>query len=206
MNRALRLLLKPLVFAASLGPLAYLTWVAWTLRLDAIPFNAIVRSTGFWSLRFLCLSLAITPVRWLTGWHVLVRFRRMLGLFAFFYATLHVAAYVAFDCLAAPDRIGPVAAAWSALRAMAVDAQRPFFAIGWFAFAVMVPLAATSTAGMIRRLGGMRWQLLHRLVYPAAIASVVHTYWPLTQRAPRYAVILGIVFVLRLGRAYAHRV
>ncbi len=209
MNRALRLVLKPLVFAASLGPLVYLSWAALTHQLNANPFNAIVRSTGFWSLRFLCLSLAITPFRWLTGWHAVVKFRRMLGLFAFFYAALHVVAYVAFDTLAGPpgsDRFQLVVAAVHSLRSMAVDAQRPFFAIGWFAFAVMVPLAATSTAGMIRRLGGMRWQLLHRLVYPAAIASVVHTYWPLTQRAPRYAVILGIVLVLRLGRAYAHRV
>ena len=205
-DRTVRLVLKPLVFLACLAPALYVPWMAWTHQLNANPFNAIVRSTGFWSLRFLCLSLAITPLRWLTGWHSLIRFRRMLGLFAFFYAVEHLAAYVAFDCLAAPDRIGLFAAAWSALRAIAVDAQRPFFFIGWFAFAVMVPLAATSTASMIRRVGGMRWQLLHRLVYPAAIASVVHTYWPLTQRGPRYAAILSVVFVLRLARAYAHRV
>jgi sulfoxide reductase heme-binding subunit YedZ len=83
--------------------------------------------------------------------------------------------------------------------------QRPFFAIGFVAFALMVPLAATSTAGMMRRLGGRRWQAVHRLVYGAAIASVVHTYWPLTTRAPRYAVILAIVLALRLGVAHARR-
>jgi len=185
------------------------SWMAWTHQLDANPFNAIVRSTGYWSLRFLCLSLAITPFRWLTGWHSIVRFRRMLGLFAFFYATVHLAAYVAFDRvagLAAADRISLFTTAWQAVRGIAVDAPRPFFASGWLAFVVMVPLAMTSTTGMIRRLGGARWQMLHRLVYLAAIASVVHTYWPLTARVPRYAAILSVVFVLRLGRAYAHRV
>ena len=202
-------MLKPLVFAASAAPALSWSWMAWMHQLNANPFNAIVRSTGYWSLRFLCLSLAITPLRWLTGWHFIVRFRRMLGLFAFFYAAAHLAAYVAFDRvadLAAPDRVSLLTTAWQALRAIAVDAPRPFFAIGWLAFVVMVPLAMTSTAGMIRRLGGARWQMLHRLVYLAAIASLVHTYWPLTARAPGYAVILGVIFALRLGRGCAHRV
>jgi sulfoxide reductase heme-binding subunit YedZ len=131
--------LKPLVFAASLAPAAYWVWAASTHQLNANPFNAIVRDTGFWSLRFLCLTVAVTPLRWLTRWHPLVKFRRMLGLFAFFYGVIH--------------------------------------------------LAATSTVGMIRRLGGPRWQALHRLVYPAAISGVVHTYWPWTTHAPRYAVL-----------------
>src|SRR6267142_252083 len=162
-DRVIRIL-KSVVFAASLSPVAFLLWDVLTDQLNANPFNAIVRSSGFWSLRFLCLTLAITPLRWLTGWHSVVKFRRMFGLFGFFYATVHTAAYV-----------------------------------------LMAPLAATSTVGMIRRLGGRRWQALHRLAYPAAVASVLHTYWPLTLRAPRYAVILGIVFVLRVGRAYARR-
>ena len=100
MNRFLRLILKPLVFAACAAPALSWLWVAWTHQLNANPFNAIVRSTGFWSLRFLCLGLAVTPFRWLTGWHPVVKFRRMLGLFAFFYAVLHVAAYVVFDVAA----------------------------------------------------------------------------------------------------------
>src|SRR5216684_8756870 len=107
---AIRRILRPLVFAASLTPVAFMLWDALT-NLNANPFNAIVRSTGFWSLRFLCLTLAITPFRWLTGWHPVVKFRRMMGLFGFFYGTLHVLAYVCFDrfaALDAPDRARPL--------------------------------------------------------------------------------------------------
>jgi methionine sulfoxide reductase heme-binding subunit len=201
--------LKPLVFAVCLGPAALLLWSALTRQLNANPFNAIVRSSGLWSLRFLCLTLAITPFRWLTGWHSVARFRRMLGLFAFFYATAHVAAYMVFDRLAglgAPDRTHPLVMAARALWAATAEVvQRPFFAIGFVGFALMVPLAATSSVAMMQRMGGRRWRLVHRLVYPAAIASVVHTYWPLTDWAPRYGVILSAVLVVRLGRAYAFR-
>lgn len=209
MSRAIRLILKPLVFGVSVWPAASLLLAALTDQLNINPFNAIVRSTGFWSLRFLCLTLAITPFRWLTGWHSVVKFRRMMGLFAFFYGALHVLAYVAFDVLAAvdaADRVRPLLMTTSALRAIYVDVvRRPFFAIGVVAFVLMVPLAATSSVGMIRRLGGRRWQTVHRLVYAAAIASVVHTYWPLTVRAQRYELILGVILALRLGRAYARR-
>jgi len=206
-DRVIRIL-KSIVFAASLSPVAFLLWDVLTDQLNANPFNAIVRSSGFWSLRFLCLTLAITPLRWLTGWHSVVKFRRMFGLFGFFYATVHTAAYVLFDRLAGLDawvRARPLIATAHTLSAIGVDLLRPFFAIGLVALVLMAPLAATSTVGMIRRLGGRRWQALHRLAYPAAVASVLHTYWPLTLRAPRYAVILGIVFVLRVGRAYARR-
>ena len=205
MTDGTRRILRLLIFAAGLGPVALMLWDAAT-DFNPNPFNAIVRSTGFWSLRFLCLTLAITPLRWLTGWHSLVKFRRMLGLFGFFYGTVHTAAYVVFDCAAgldAPVRTQPWAATAHTLSAIGADLLRPFFAIGLVALVLMTPLAATSTAGMIRRLGGRRWQALHRLAYPVAVASVLHTYWPLTLRSPRYAVILCIVIVLRLGRAYA---
>jgi sulfoxide reductase heme-binding subunit YedZ len=208
-DRTIRLGLKPLVFAASLAPAGFLLWSALTGQFNVNPFNAIVRSTGFWSLRFLCLTLAVTPLRWLTGWHPVVKFRRMLGLFAFFYGTVHTLAYLVFDRLAGVDaanRTGPMSAVARALWATVVEVvQRPFFAIGFVAFALMVPLAATSTVGMMHRIGGRRWQLVHRLVYLAAIASVVHTYWPLTTHDPRYGVILGAIFALRLGRAYSFR-
>jgi len=199
-------ILKPLVFAASLGPLAFLLWDAFSRSPDIIYFNGIVRSTGYWSLRFLCLALAITPVRWLTGWHGLVKFRRMLGLFGFFYGVVHTAAYVVFDrvfALDAPVRERLLAATEQTLAAIGVDLLRPFFAIGLVALLLIVPLAATSTAGMIRSLGGRRWQALHRLAYPAAVASVLHTYWPLTLRAKSYEELLVIIFVLRICRAYA---
>ncbi len=208
-DRAIRFGLKPLVFAAGLVPAGFLLWPALTGQFNANPFNAIVRSTGFWSLRFLCLTLAVTPFRWLTGWNPVVKFRRMFGLFAFFYGTVHVIAYFVFDRLAGLDasvRTGPVAIAVLALWATVVEvAQRPFLANGVVGFALMVPLAATSTVGMMHRIGGRRWQLVHRLVYPAAIASVVHTYWPLTTHSPCYGVILAVIFVLRFGRAYSFR-
>jgi sulfoxide reductase heme-binding subunit YedZ len=201
--------LKPLVFVVSLWPAASVLLDGLTDHLNINPFNAIVRNTGFWSLRFLCLTLAITPLRWLTGWHPVVKFRRMLGLFAFFYGTVHVLAYVAFDAFAgveAADRLQPMLLTTVVLRAIYVDVvRRPFFAIGLVAFVLMVPLAVTSTVGMIRRLGGRRWQTVHRLVYAAAIASVLHTYWPLTIRAQRYEMILIVVLALRLARAYARR-
>ena len=199
---------KAFVFAASLGPAVSLAWAAWTHQLNVNPFNAIVRNTGLWSLRFLCLTIAITPLRWLTGWNDIVKGRRMLGLFAFFYGTLHVLAYVLFDRVAgleAPDPARPLAMVTSLFQSIGADLWRPFFAIGWVAFALMVPLAATSTVGMIRRLGGRRWRTVHRLVYIVVIMTVVHTYWPLTARAYRYEVIAAVVFALRLGRAYALR-
>jgi sulfoxide reductase heme-binding subunit YedZ len=190
-DRVVRVILKPLVFTASLAPAAYWVWAAFAHQLNANPFNAIVRDTGFWSLRFLCLTVAVTPFRWLTRWHPVVRFRRMLGLFAFFYGVIHLAAYVAFDAL----RDG----AALTMSAMAADAPRPFFWIGYLSFLLMAPLAATSTVGMIRRLGGPRWQALHRLVYPAAIAGVVHTYWPWTTHSPRYAVMLSLILAVRIA-------
>jgi sulfoxide reductase heme-binding subunit YedZ len=122
--------------------MALLFWSAATHQFNPNPFNAIVRSTGYWSLRFLCLTLAITPLRWVTGWHSAVRFRRMMGLFAFFYALAHVVAYVIFDRIAgleASDREDTWLAAWRVLSAIAVDvAQRPFFLVGLMAFVLLV--------------------------------------------------------------------
>jgi sulfoxide reductase heme-binding subunit YedZ len=201
----IRRILKPLIFTASLSPMVLIVLGALT-NLNVVYFNGIVRSTGFWSLRFICLTLAITPLRWITGWHSLVKFRRMMGLFGFFYAAVHTIAYVLFGPAAGLDesiRVLPLTAVGHTLSAIGQDLVRPFFAIGLVALVLMVPLAATSTVNMIQRLGGRRWQALHRLAYPAAIASVLHTYWPLTQRSPRYALLLCIIFILRIGRAYA---
>ena len=197
-DRIVRAVLKPLAFLACAAPAASWVWDALTHQLSANPFNAIVRDTGFWSLRLLCLTVAVTPARWLTGWHWLIRFRRMLGLFAFAYGAIHLAAYVVFDALRGPQ-IAPT------LSAMAADAPRPFFAIGYVSFLLMAPLAATSTAGMIARLGGTRWRWLHRLVYPAAIAAVVHTYWPWTTHTPWWGVILSLILAVRMARGYVRR-
>jgi sulfoxide reductase heme-binding subunit YedZ len=200
-DRTVRLVLKPLVFTAAVAPAASIVWMLATRRFDAISFNAIVRSTGFWSLRFLCLTIAITPLRWLTGWHAAIRVRRMLGLFACFYGAVHLGAYVVFDCLQGVE----LTAVAPTLSAVAGDLPRPFFAMGYISFALMVPLAATSTAAMIRRLGGARWRALHRLVYAVAVAGVVHTYWPWPDHSPRYAVVLAVLFAVRIARAYARR-
>jgi hypothetical protein len=138
--------------------------------LNAAPFNAIVRNTGFWSLRFLCLTLAITPLRWLTGWHSLVKFRRMMGLWGFFYGMVHTAAYVVFNRIAELDaslRTQPFTATAHTLSAIGVDLQHPFFAIGLVALVLLAPLAATSTAGMIRWL----WRASLAGVAPARVSS-----------------------------------
>jgi methionine sulfoxide reductase heme-binding subunit len=211
-----RRLLKPAVFVAATIPaviLAYLTWQAWkgepsawpglTGNLSANPLEDITHQTGLWALRFLCATLAITPLRRATGWNGAIRFRRMLGLFAFFYGTLHFLTYAILDrfmSLEVPDMT--TAAAWRALAVwIAGDiAERPFITIGFAAFVAMIPLAATSTAGMIRRLGGRRWQQLHRLVYVAAVAAVIHFWWLVKSDIRRPAFYSGIVIVLLIAR------
>ncbi|MBA2557061.1 MAG: sulfoxide reductase heme-binding subunit YedZ, partial [Chloroflexi bacterium] len=142
---------KLLVFVASLIPLGWLTVAVLTGRSSANPAEDVILTTGIWSLRFLLLTLAITPVRRLTGWNGVIQYRRMLGLFSFFYACLHVLSYVAFDRFFVVGEI------------LADLAKRPFLTAGMAAFVLMVPLALTSTRGWIRSLG-RRWQLLHRLV------------------------------------------
>jgi methionine sulfoxide reductase heme-binding subunit len=182
-------LLKPLVFAAALAPAAWLVVGLVTDRLGANPVEAITHETGTWTLRFLVLTLAVTPVRRLTGWNGLVRYRRMLGLFAFFYATLHALIYVWLD-------------QFFDVAEIARDiVKRPFITAGVAAFVLMVPLAVTSTAGWIRRLGGRQWQRLHRLVYVAAIAGVLHYWWLVrldTLRPLVYAAIIGALLAVRL--------
>jgi sulfoxide reductase heme-binding subunit YedZ len=160
----MRTLAKPATFAVCLAPFLWLAFRAWSGRLSVNPIEDITLTTGIWALRFLVISLAITPVRRITGWNRLVQYRRMLGLFAFFYATLHVATYVVLDLYFAWDLI------------LADILKRPFITAGMVAFVTMVPLALTSTRGWIRRLG-RRWQLLHRLVYVSAIAAAVHYLW-----------------------------
>ena len=155
---------KPLVFLAALAPFLYLLFRTFTGRLTANPIEDITLTTGIWSLRFLLVTLAVTPVRRLTGWHRLIQYRRMLGLFAFFYAVLHVSTFVVLDHFFDFDRI------------VADVVKRPFITAGSVAFLAMVPLALTSTRGWIRRLG-RRWQLLHRLIYVSALAAVVHYLW-----------------------------
>ena len=159
--KTIRFVVKPLVFVASLGPVAWLVWAGLTGNLSANPLSDLTNETGVWALRFLCITLTITPLRRLTGWNAAIRFRRMAGLFAFFYGTLHFLTYTIADRFAGldfPDGI----VAWSTVKNLAASVgadiyKRPFITIGFTAFSLMVPLAVTSTAGMIRRLGGKRW-------------------------------------------------
>ena len=181
--------LTPFVVVAALGPLAYLAWGAASNGLGANPIETITRETGTWTLRFLVITLAVTPLRRLTGWNDAIRFRRMLGLFAFFYGTLHLLTYVWLD-------------QFFDLASMVKDvAKRPFITAGAAAFLLMVPLAVTSTAGMIRRMGGRAWRRLHRLAYASAVAGVLHYWWlvKLDIRRPRtYAVIVAVLLGVRL--------
>jgi methionine sulfoxide reductase heme-binding subunit len=194
--RLVRFVAKPVVFAASLVPAGLLVFGAVTNGLGANPIEAVTHATGDWTLRFLLLTLAVTPLRAMTGWNLLARFRRMLGLFAFFYASLHMLTYVWLD-------------KFFSWRDIAHDVpHRPFIAVGALAFTILASLAATSTAGMIRRLGGRAWRALHRLVYVAAAAGVVHYWWLVKAditRPRRYAVALGLLLAARAVVAWRRR-
>ena len=204
-GQAVRLVLKPAAFVAGLGPAGWLVWAIATGNLSPNPLSDITNETGLWTLRFLCITLAVTPLRRLTGWIAVVRFRRMFGLFAFFYGTLHFLTYLVADRFASldfPDGI----VAWSTLGNLAGSVwediyKRPYITIGFTAFTCMVPLAATSTAGMVRRLGGKRWKALHRLIYVSAIAGVVHYWWLVkadVSSPQRYSLIVGGLLLFRL--------
>jgi methionine sulfoxide reductase heme-binding subunit len=201
-DRVLRWVLKPLVFAASLGPFVWLVWAALTGNLSANPLSDLTNETGVWALRFICITLALTPLRKLTGWNGAIRFRRMAGLFAFFYGTLHFLTYVIADRFAGldfTDGMFTLATARNLVASVGEDIyKRPFITVGFTTWMTMVPLALTSTAGMIRRLGGRRWNLLHRLVYLTAMLGVLH-YWWLVKADVRRPLTYGAVVAMLLG-------
>ena len=157
--------IKVVLFTAALLPLVRLVVFAVLDRLGANPVEFITRNTGDWTLYFLCLTLAITPLRRLTNWSWLVKLRRMLGLYAFFYALLHFTTFFWFDHFFDLDEM------WRDV------IKRPFITVGFIAFVLLIPLAVTSTNGMVRRLGGKRWQWLHRLVYLIAGLGILHYWW-----------------------------
>ena len=186
MTRRGRLILKVVVWAACLAPLAVLGWRAWNGDLTANPISFITNWLGDWTLRILLTSLAMTPLRILFRWSWPVTLRRLLGLFACFYASLHFCVWLVLDHFFA----------W---REMGADiVKRPYITIGMTALTLMIPLAATSTAGAIRRLGGARWQWLHRLVYVIGVCGVLHYLWLAKKAnpAPKY---YAAVLVLLLG-------
>lgn len=184
---------KPLLFILCLVPLATLLWRGYQQDLGANPLEFITHATGDWTLRFLLLSLAVTPLRRLARIPELIRFRRMLGLFAFFYGALHLLTYLWFDKF------------FDFADILKDIAKRPFITAGMAAFLAMAPLAATSTTGWIRRLGGRNWQRLHRLAYFAALAGVVHYYWLVKSDIRRPLIYASIAAVLLLARLPVRR-
>ena len=182
--------LKPWVFAACLIPLGLLVWRGFTGGLTANPIEFITHRTGDWTLRFLLIALAITPLRRATGWNGLAQLRRMVGLFAFFYATLHFSTYLVFDFFFAFDLI------------VEDIVERRFITAGFTGFVLLIPLALTSTHRMTRRLGGKRWRRLHRLVYVAAVAGVVHYLWLVKVDIGPPLIYAGILAVLLGARLW----
>ncbi|MGE5492805.1 MAG: sulfite oxidase heme-binding subunit YedZ [Actinomycetota bacterium] len=181
--------IKAALFAACLLPLGFLVYGIVTDSLGANPIEALTRGLGDWTLRFLLLTLLVTPLRRLTGRPWLIQLRRMLGLYAFFYAVLHMTSYVWLDQFFD----------WGEIAKDVV--KRPFITAGFTAFLLLIPLAATSTNAMVRRLGGKRWRSLHRAVYAIAILGVLHYWWlvkkDVTQPAI-YAVLLAVLLGMRV--------
>ena len=178
--------LKAALFIASLYPLLRLSWFGYSDQLGANPIELITRSLGTWTLTFLLFTLSITPLRKLSGWSWLIKLRRMAGLFAFFYATLHFITYIWLD-------------QFFDLSAIYKDViKRPFITIGFAAFVLLIPLALTSTNAMMKKMGGKNWQLLHRLVYAIALFGVLH-YWWLVKKDLTQPIIYSAVLAVLLG-------
>ncbi len=182
----IRRVAKPVLFVLCSVPLAWLVWDGVTNNLGANPVETVRRYTGDWTLRFLLIALTVTPLRRLSGWHVVIRLRRMLGLFAFFYACLHFVSYIWLDQFFM----------WDAIIEDILD--RPYITVGVASFLLLIPLAVTSTNGMVRRLGGRRWQRLHQLVYVIAVLGVIHFLW-LVKSDISEPVIYGAILALLLG-------
>ena len=184
--------IKASLFVMALLPFARLVLFAFTDRLGANPIEFITRNTGDWTLYFLCITLAVTPLRRLTQWNWLIKLRRMLGLFVFFYVLLHFTTFLWFDHFFDVDE-------------MLKDViKRPFITVGFSAFLLLIPLALTSTNGMVKRLGGKRWQWLHRTIYVIAPLGILHFWW---MKAGKHdfaqPILFGfIVAALLLSRVY----
>jgi methionine sulfoxide reductase heme-binding subunit len=189
---------KPLLFVLALAPLLWLLHGAVTDGLGANPAEALSRGSGDWVLRFLCLTLAVTPLRQITGWTALARLRRMLGLYAFFYGLLHLLCYAWLDMGFDLDAI------------VRDIPKRPFALVGTLALLLMLPLAATSFNRAIRALGAARWRQLHRLVYPAVLLGLLHFFWMRSAKnnfaeVGLYAAIIGVLLGWRLWSAWRRR-
>ena len=180
---------KAVVLLLGLGPLAAIIWPFWRGYIIPNPLEFIQHATGDWALRFLLITLTISPLRKLVRLPELIRFRRMLGLFAFSYAWVHFTTYLWFD------KVFDVHEIWKDVY------KRPFITVGFTAFVLLIPLALTSTAGWIRRLGGRRWQMLHRAIYISAVCGVIHYYWLVKSAVIRpltYAALLSVLLGWRI--------
>jgi len=187
--------LKPAVFVICMLPLVWLAYQGVAGGLGANPIEAIVRFLGDWALRFLLIALAVTPARMITGWNSLARYRRMVGLFAFTYALLHLLSYMGLD------QAFDFPAIWKDI------VKRVYITIGMVAFTILLALAITSTDGMIRRLGGATWRRLHRLVYVAGIAAAAHYILMIKAaylEAGVYAAVLALLLIFRVGARMKH--
>jgi sulfoxide reductase heme-binding subunit YedZ len=187
---------KPVVFAACLGPFLWLVYQAFWGDLGVNPIETITNETGIWTLRLLAVTIAITPLRWLTKWNPIINFRRMVGLFAFFYGTIHFFIYFILDRSLMFDGL------WEDI------VKRPYITVGFTAFMLMIPLAITSTKGWIRRLGGHRWNLLHKLVYVSASFGVLHYWWKVKLDVTNpmiYAAIVAVLLGWRVVKAINKR-
>jgi sulfoxide reductase heme-binding subunit YedZ len=183
--------LKPVVFVACLVPLGYLAWRGLTDRLGADPIRELEIETGLWTLRFLAATLTLTPLRKQLGWNALAKYRRMLGLFTFFYASVHLSMWIGVDWFFDVD------AMWEEI------VKHKYILVGMATFLCMTPLAITSTKGWIRRLGGARWTRLHRLVYLCAIGGTIHYLWAV-KKDTFFPLVYFAIFAALLGyRAYA---
>lgn len=189
-NRQLQLL-KSVIFMFAALPFLRLVYAVVEDNLGANPLEFITRNTGDWTLYFLCITLGITPLRKVSGWHWLIRLRRMLGLFSFFYATLHFLTFLWFD------HFFDLGDMWRDI------VKRPFITVGFIAFVLLLPLAITSSNAMIRQLGGKQWQLLHRLIYLIVPLGVLHYFWMkagknLLLQPLLFAAIVSVLLGLRL--------
>lgn len=183
---------KVVLFVACLAPAAWILYVALTGQLAAEPIKDLEHRTGDWALRFILITLAVSPIRRFTGWNGVIRYRRMLGLFAFFYVTVHFLTYLVLDQFFA----------WHYI--VEDVAKRPYITVGFASFLMLIPLAVTSTRGWIRRLGGKRWNRVHTLIYVAAAGGVLHYLW-LVKADERLPIAYGLVLVVLLVARLAHR-
>lgn len=195
-TQIIRRVVKPAVVLAALQPAWWLLYNAFWGDLGVNPVETITNHTGIWCLRFIVITLALTPLRWLSGFNPLALFRRMAGLFAFFYGTLHFMTYFVLDHSLQFEGV------WEDV------VKRPYITAGFTAFVLMIPLAVTSTQGWIRRMGGKKWNLLHRLVYLTAIGGALHYFWKVkldTTSPVYYAAILGVLIAARVWKTLSKR-